>query len=84
MVKREFLVCTFQVELENVCKENVKCLKMLMDSNGSCIKGDKSVKQVRGEYVHEKVNRRSAVALISYATAVLVTALSGLVFLFMS
>ncbi|XP_043268774.1 uncharacterized protein klar isoform X2 [Venturia canescens] len=36
------------MELESVCKENIKCLKTLMDSSGSCIKGDKSAKQVRG------------------------------------
>ena len=72
-----------QMEVEGVCKENIKCLKALVESGVGGHKGEKSVKQLRGKYDYE-INRPSSLPFISYTTAVLVTALSGIVFLFMS
>lgn len=70
------------MELEYVCKENIRCLQTVMQQNNSR-RGEKSLKRVCGKYDHNVIHQPT-LALLLYGIAVLVTALSGFVFHFMS
>lgn len=47
-----------QSELANTCRENLKCLHKLMDSSKDTVRGDKYVKQIRGESRLVQVNKQ--------------------------
>lgn len=37
-----------QMEFENVCRDNIKCLQSLVEAN--CSMSEKSIKQINGKY----------------------------------
>ncbi|KAK0078875.1 hypothetical protein PV325_002014 [Microctonus aethiopoides] len=62
------------MELEYVCKENIRCLQTVMQQNNSR-RGEKSLKRVCGKYDHNVIHQPT-LALLLYGIAILVTALS--------
>ena len=73
----------FQTEIACACRENIKCLRTLLESGGVSQRGDKHGKQIRGKY-QDKIQLQSNLTnTLPCAAALFVTTLSRILFLFL-